>query len=724
MNAFSHRLTNYTGVQNCYRRQCRVLLRLELLEDRAVPSTTASRYRPIDEVGNNVANPTEGTAGTDLIRLTPAEYADGVDTPSLPQDPSARLISDIVNNQADPSDTSQDVQTVNQQSLSDFAYAFGQFMDHDMDLTLDNGTSDPIAVPAGDPIGGSSDTPLAFNRSEPDPTTGTGTGNPAQDVNTITSYLDLSQIYGSDLATDNALRTFSGGQMKTSPGGLPPLDNSTYFTAAQLATINASVGGMADDGSLPETDMFVTGDSRGNENLELTSLQVLFLDNHNRIATELHKENPSWNDEQLFEEARKINIAQYQSIVYNEFIPAVMGPNALPAYTGYNPNVNATISNEFSTVAFRFGHSLLSNEIERDGNNGQSVAADVPLSEDFFDPNLLNGQGQPSTVDPVTGLTSTDIGPVLKADASGDAQAEDVQVINEVRDLLFNEVIPGQGGGQDLIALDIERGRDHGIGSYNQVRVALGMPAVTSFAQITSNVQVQQELQEAYGNVNNIDAFEGGLAEDPVPGSDVGPLFQKIMTEQFTALRDGDRFFYLNETWSKAELSIFMQGNTLAKVIEANTAVRNLQSNVFVFTASISGTVTAAPPPGQFHPQGLPGIVVELTDSSGDVLATTRTNAFGQYLFTQLTGRAANPEDASGVSSVGDYNVVVLLPPNWMQLSSNPKAIDFSKGGQDVKDINFQVVPVGMGVPPPRQPASELGGHDLLPADSDGKEGG
>ena len=141
--------------------------------------------------------------------------------------------------------------------------------------------------------------------------------------------------------------------------------------------------------------------------------------------------------------------------------------------------------------------ACLSPDLQRQGNNGLPVAADVPLAADFFDPDILNGQGQPTTIDPVTGLTTTNIGAVLKGDADVDAQAEDVQAVNEVRNLLFNEVVPGVGYGQDLIALDIERGRDNGIGSYNQVRVALGLPAVTSFAQITSNVQVQHELQEA-----------------------------------------------------------------------------------------------------------------------------------------------------------------------------------------------------------------------------------
>ena len=115
----------------------------DVLEQRVLLSASAvlpaNAVEPIGGTGNNVAHPTWGAAGNDLIRLTPAQYANGYSTPSLPQDPSPRLISNIVNNQADPADPSQDIATVNQQSLSDFAYSFGQFMDHDMDLTLDNG---------------------------------------------------------------------------------------------------------------------------------------------------------------------------------------------------------------------------------------------------------------------------------------------------------------------------------------------------------------------------------------------------------------------------------------------------------------------------------------------------------------------------------------------------------------------------------------------------------
>ena len=119
--------------------------------------------------------------------------------------------------------------------------------------------------------------------------------------------------------------------------------------------------------------------------------------------------------------------------------------------------------------------------------------------------------------------------------------------ISEVRNLLF-----ANGGltdnGQDLIARDIERARDDGIGSYNQVRDAYGLAPVTSFAQITATCRSNSELQAAYGTVDNIDPFEGGLAEDHVAGSDMGPLFTRILVDQFTRLRDGDRLFYLNQT--------------------------------------------------------------------------------------------------------------------------------------------------------------------------------
>jgi hypothetical protein len=655
---------------------------VEALEDRCVP--TVSGYRPIDEVGNNVADPTQGTAGTDLLRVSPVAYADGISSPSLPGNASARVISDILNNQADPADPSQDVATIDQSSLSDFGYAWGQFIDHDLDLTPTN--PNEILQILADPNDPSEMGNQTFERSVHDPTTGTGTGNPRQQVNAVTSYLDLSQVYGSTDAIADALRTHVGGLLKTSPGDLLPYDNSTYFTPARLAVINMA----NDSGAVDTQNLFVTGDVRGNENIELTALQTLFVRNHNLIATELAKEHPGWSDEQLYQEARKINIAEYQYITYTQYLPDLLGPSALPAYGGYNPNVDAAIATEFSTVAFRFGHSLLSGGIERQGNNGLNInvtgGSTIDLAVDFFDPNLLSATG---SVDPLTGLGSSNIDPILKGDADGDAQADDLLAINEVRDLLFaNGGL--QDNGQDLIARDVERARDDGIGTYNQVREAYGLAPVTSFAQITSNVAVQKELEEAYGSVDNIDPFEGGMAEDHAPGSDLGPLFTKILADQFTRLRSGDRYFYLNEQWTNDELNIFQQGNTLAKVIEANTGVTNLQSDVFRFQASISGTVFRDGPKNS-QAQGASGIKVLLEDTSGDVLATTVTDSRGDYSFNQLSGPSANPEIGSGVSATGYYKIVLVLPSGARLVSPAPGNILISRGGANVTGVNFDV---------------------------------
>jgi hypothetical protein len=434
---------------------------------------------------------------------------------------------------------------------------------------------------------------------------------------------------------------------------------------------------------------------RGNENLELTALQTLFVRNHNRLARALQKEHPSWSDEQLYQEARKLNIAEEQIITYTEYLPDLLGPRALPAYTGYNPQIDPAIATEFSTVAFRFGHSLLSGNIERHTNNGLDIAdaaggASIPLAQDFFDPNLLSRTG---AVDPLTGHTASDIGAVLKGDADGVAQAMDLLAIRDVRNLLFGN---GSQGGQDLIARDIQRARDNGIGSYNQVRVAYGLPAVTSFAQITSDVGVQKELQQAYGSVANIDPFEGGLAEDHVPGSDVGPLFQAIMVDQFTRLRNGDRFFYLNEQFSPDELALLGQGNTLAKVIEANTNITNLQSDVMVFKASISGTVSSGYGGGgkDFQKVGLAGLTVQLEDGSGNVLATTTTDAKGHYRFDQQTG----------IGGTGNYTVRLVLPGGFTQTSANPAAILISRGDSNVTGVNFDVAPPRQGTTLPGRP--------------------
>src|SRR5205085_2377663 len=147
--------------------------------------------------------------------------------------------------------------------------------------------------------------------------------------------------------------------------------------------------------------------------------------------------------------------------------------------------------------------------IGRDLNDGNGIAdaspdgSSVLLQQDFFTPELIKPAGV-NFLDPFTGHTASDIGNILKADADNQANEIDLLAIRDIRNLLFG---PTGAGGTDLMARDVQRARDHGIADYNTVRAAYGLPKVTSFAQITRNVLVQQELQQLYGNVNNIDAF-------------------------------------------------------------------------------------------------------------------------------------------------------------------------------------------------------------------------
>jgi hypothetical protein len=638
-----------------------------------------SSFRTISGYGNNIANPTWGQAGTDLLRVSPVAYADGISAPSQPNSLSPREISNNLNNQSNPIFSGADnLGTPQSQSLSDFAYVWGQFIDHDMDLTP-TGSGIAFDIPAdptrpSDPMGVE-----PFTRSTSDPTTGTSTSNPLQQVNVSTSYLDLSQVYGSSKVVADALRTFSGGLLKTSPGNLLPYDNLTYFTQDQINALN-----MANDAHQVTTDqLFAAGDPRANENIELTALQTLFVRNHNRIAAALQISHPDWSDERLYQEARKINIADEEIITYNEFLPAILGNNALPNYTGYNASVSASIATEFSTVGFRFGHSLLSDSVGRNNNDGTDIAdptgnAAVNLAADFFDPNLISAI---AGTDPLTGHATSSIGAILKADADNAANEMDLLLIDEVRNVLFG--IP-HGPGTDLAARDVQRARDDGIGTYNQVRVAYGLPAVTSFADITSNVAVQQELQATYGTVDNIDPFEGMLAEDHLAGTDVGPTIRAILAKQFAALRDGDRFFYLNENFTNEESGLVKGGNTLAKVIKKNTEITNLQGNLFFFKASITGTVfdddngNGVQDSGE---PGLAGVTVNLLDDSGNVVASTTTNQYGHYKFT----------DQTGIPGSGNFSVAIVLSSGFTNTTPTSIGLSISRGGLDYDGMSFGV---------------------------------
>jgi len=497
-----------------------------------------SIFRTIDGSDNNRHHPDWGAANHPFLRITTVDYADGMNTPSGPFRSSARAISNLV--------SAQSTSILNTKKASDYIWQWGQFVDHDIDETpgADPIEAFDITVPLGDPHFDPFNTGtqiIALNRSGYDFILGV-----RQQLNLISSYIDASNVYGSDGVRAMALRTLDGtGKLKTSAGDLLPFNT--------LGLPNA--GG-------PSPSFFLAGDVRANEQIGLTAMHVLFMREHNYWAEKIANHYHDLSGDEIYELARAIVGAEMQAITYNEFLPLFLGKHALPDYHGYKANVNASISNVFATAAYRVGHTLLSSKLLRiDANGNEASEGHIELKDAFFKPTELINHG---------------IDSVLRGLAAQTAQEIDTLLVDDVRNFLFG---PPGAGGFDLAALNIQRGRDHGLPGYNQLRRDFGKRAIHRFKRV--NPALAPALKSLYGSVDHMDAWVGLLAERHAKGSMVGPTLKKILVNQFRRLRDGDRFFYLNYL-SKPMIKLIEQ-QTLSRIIQRNTGIGNeLPKNVFV----------------------------------------------------------------------------------------------------------------------------------------------
>lgn len=510
--------------------------------------------RTMDGSGNNTAAPLAGASFQHFGRLTKNYYADGISKLAGPLRKSAREISNIVvdqNTQSFP----------NEFGTSDFLWQWGQFIDHD--LTLGDGIEDPnapsshIAVPRGDrhfDPRGEGDKVIHFNRAIFDPETGTDLYNPRAQINEISAWIDGSMVYGSSDERASALRTNDGtGRLKTSRGKLLPFNTSGLPNA---------------NGPAPDpTKLFIAGDVRVNEQVGLAVMHTLFVREHNRWAEVIKWTRPHYSGDDIYESARRLVIAQIQIITYEEFLPALIGSKAMPRYRGYQPG-DPAMSVEFAGAAFRFGHSAINTELLRLNRRGKETKkGHLPLRSAFFNaPDVLQKRN--------------DLDPILRGLAAQRSQRIDAVIVDDLRNFLFG---PPGAGGFDLASLNIQRGRDLGLPSYNDMRETMGFERADGFEDITADINLQQALFKAYGDVNDIDLWVGGLAEDPLAeeGSQLGPLFQKILALQFAGLRDHDRFWYKRDL-TRAERKL-VKNTTLSKIIRANTKIkkREIPKNVF-----------------------------------------------------------------------------------------------------------------------------------------------
>src|SRR5262249_33562827 len=157
--------------------------------------------------------------------------------------------------------------------------------------------------------------------------------------------------------------------------------------------------------------------------------------------------------------------AEIAHITYSEFLPHLLGQNAIEAYQGYDPTVDPRITEEFAGAAYRFGHSIVSQDIEKIGEQGQLLAPGQELHDTFFEP-------------PADFASNSGAAGLLRALSGDQSQALDARIVEGLRNFLFDPP-----DGMDLAAINIQRGRDLGLGTLNQTRESLHLDKYTDFDQ-------------------------------------------------------------------------------------------------------------------------------------------------------------------------------------------------------------------------------------------------
>jgi hypothetical protein len=413
-------------------------------------------------------------------------------------------------------------------------WLWGQFIDHDLTHVplfpkgLDNTTMD-IPVPGTDPfLAGRS---LPMRRS--------AVTDNVEQLNLATAYLDGSQIYGTSEASARRVRTLAGGRLLVTQDGFMPV------IPARMRMDHSATPTFDELGHPAFRDQFLCADMRCNQHAPMAALQAMFVREHNRIAAALAAaRHPAYQtDESIYQAARAMVIAMIQSITYREFLPLLMGRFGTAPYTGYKPDVPPGISNAFTTAGFRTSHSMVRCDFRETTSGGQTLRA-INFATSFFDSTWIRGPpAQPNRQNREQNAYQT----IMHALAVNPSARMDHRVAPALRSVLFSPSATASGEpfpavAFDVIAADVQRGRDHGLLDYRRMRRAQGWADIGSIFDITADRAKQSILMSLYPDINSIDLFSGMMLEDPLEGALTGPVTTSVVRDQFERARDGDRY--------------------------------------------------------------------------------------------------------------------------------------------------------------------------------------
>lgn len=501
---------------------------------------SSSRYRSFDGLCNNLENPDLGATVTPFRRLLRPAYGDGQFLPRgvteyteergyVSSLPSPRKISDIVLEQGPEGLTESKTNT-------HMVMQVGQFISHDM-MKVAREAFDccaqeirnldrcfPIDIPADDSfytVFGKKC--LDFTRSD----THCRSTDVAEQFNLKSAFIDGSVIYGDTEEFARKLRSKEGGGRLNVNKQLKDFLPNKF----ELKIKNSEKDKPTD---------FVAGDKRVETQATLTAMHNLFLNEHNMIADVLFKalkgkkgKSDTELDEFVFQETRRLVIAEIQNVVYQHFLPKVLGSDVinkmkiLAKDCVYDPKADPTITNSFAAAAFRFGHSLVQSIFRGENQPWR-------LGKFYSDSRFARGHGGQDYKNELIGLSKQP------------CQKVDVHITKQMTQLLFcnNETRPG--GGHDIGSINIQRGRDHGLPGYNEFRKFCGFPPIQDLHNHPPNIDSEawSKISSVYKSIEDVDLFVGGLAELPPKDGLVGETFGCLISKQFKALMDGDRFFY------------------------------------------------------------------------------------------------------------------------------------------------------------------------------------